>query len=115
MRNKDAICISMGSNKQVDSTLDWSPFEQQCRESGFDLIQPLQVGWYNTVTPASVHLPDFGDPTSLALVIGNTRSIWEHFLNALESSSNLQASDNPLDSFTEEQITSACATLSRPY
>ncbi len=46
-------------------------------------MQPLRVGQYNTAVDQAYALPDFGNPDRLAVLIGNTRRMWEPFLRAL--------------------------------
>ena len=62
---------------------------RECAAAGFDLVQPLQVGWYNAQVTGSLRLEDYGSAANLALVIGNTRALWEPFLHALSSDSGV--------------------------
>jgi cyanocobalamin reductase (cyanide-eliminating) / alkylcobalamin dealkylase len=76
-------------------------------EAGFELLQPLQVGWYNRAVEAAFQLDELGSPAHLALVIGNTRALWPKFLAALRRESELAHSEHPLDSYTERSVTRA--------
>jgi cyanocobalamin reductase (cyanide-eliminating) / alkylcobalamin dealkylase len=85
-----------------------------CEAAGFDLVQPLQVGWYNAIVSGSLRLEDFGSSTHLAVVIGNTRALWPKFLAALRADAALLASPHPLYRYTELAISAACAGLPQP-
>jgi methylmalonic aciduria homocystinuria type C protein len=91
-----------------------SPAGQAVAELGFDLVQPLQVGWYNAVVNGSLRLADFGSPEHLAVVIGNTRALWPKFLAALRADPELLAAPHPLHEYTERAIRAACAHLPQP-
>lgn len=78
---------------------------------GFDLIAPLQVGWYNAQVDHAYRLPDFGEPTSLAVVVANTRALWSRFLAAVRERPALQDDANPLDAYTVDVIAAAVASL----
>jgi methylmalonic aciduria homocystinuria type C protein len=83
-------------------------------EAGFDLVAPLQLGWYNQRVDAAFRLTDFGSPRHLGLVIGNTRALWEKFLAALAADPELARAEQPLDSYTEQCLTRALAALELP-
>jgi methylmalonic aciduria homocystinuria type C protein len=83
-------------------------------EAGFDLVQPLQVGWYNRSVEGSFQLDALGSSAHLALVIGNTRALWPKFLQALRRDSALGRSANPLDAYTERSVNGALARATTP-
>ncbi len=85
-----------------------------CEAAGFDLLQPLQVGWYNAAVSGSLRLEDFGSPQHLAVVIANTRALWPTFLAALRAEPELLAAPHPLYRYTERTISAACAGLPQP-
>jgi methylmalonic aciduria homocystinuria type C protein len=87
---------------------------RSCETAGFDLVQPLQVGWYNALVTGSLRLEDFGSPTHLAVIIGNTRALWPKFLAALRADPELLAAPHPLYRYTEQAIAAACAGLPQP-
>jgi cyanocobalamin reductase (cyanide-eliminating) / alkylcobalamin dealkylase len=74
--------------------------QRGCARAGFDLVQPLQVGWYNTRVAAPLRLESFGSGANLGLVVGNTRALWPAFLEALAADAALAASPHPLDTYT---------------
>ena len=88
---------------------------RECAAAGFDLVQPLQVGWYNAQVSGSLRLEDYGSPANLALVIGNTRALWAPFLRALRSDPALLSAAHPLYTYTEQCITRAASGLARPW
>lgn len=85
----------------------------RCTPAGFDLLQPLCVGWYNRVVAPAYRLPDFGDPRSLAVVIGNTRALWVPFQRAVAVDPTLRASLHPLQEYTTRVLIEAVANLAR--
>jgi methylmalonic aciduria homocystinuria type C protein len=92
-----------------------APFRRACGEAGFDLIQPLQVGWYNAQVTGSLRLEDFGSESTLALVVGNTRALWPVFLSALRAEPALLAAPHPLYAYTERCVARAAQTLEHPW
>jgi cyanocobalamin reductase (cyanide-eliminating) / alkylcobalamin dealkylase len=85
-----------------------------CESAGFDLLQPLRVGWYNARVEAPLRLENFGSDENLALVVGNTRALWPVFLAALARDPELAASPDPLDTYTVRHLTQLCADLELP-
>lgn len=84
---------------------------RSCSEAGFDLVQPLCVGWYNCRVEGALRLEDFGSSTHLALVIGNTRALWPRFLEAIRREPELARSEHPLDTYSERCIGRAVSAL----
>lgn len=82
--------------------------------AGFDLVQPLRVGWYNDAVAAPLGLEDFGSGQNLALLVGNTRALWPVFLDALSREAELAASSDPLDLYTERRLRAALCSIERP-
>ena len=87
---------------------------------GFDVCTPFRVSWYNDLIRSlglatdSDHvggaaftlspLPDFGrSGDALALLIGNSRAMWPHFLRWLRRQPDPQIKD-PVDTYTAEAI-----------
>lgn len=82
-----------------------------CSEAGFDLIQPLAVGWYNDCVEGALRLDDFGASTHLAVVIGNTRALWPRFCDAARREPELLSVEHPLEVYTERCIARAVAEI----
>eukprot|EP01098_Paradermamoeba_levis_P001094 TRINITY_DN11231_c0_g1_i1.p1 TRINITY_DN11231_c0_g1~~TRINITY_DN11231_c0_g1_i1.p1 ORF type:complete len:235 (-),score=27.86 TRINITY_DN11231_c0_g1_i1:157-861(-) len=75
----------------------------QLAKSGLDIVHPFQVGWYNRQTPKHP-LPSFLRQNTLGILVGNTKAIWNPFINHLKTKKTLSFS--PLDSFTESCVSS---------
>ena len=88
---------------------------RECDAAGFDLVQPLQVGWYNSQVTGNLRLEDYGSPSKLAFVIGNTRALWPKFLAALRAEPALLSEAHPLYAYTEQRIRRAAALIERPW
>lgn len=80
-------------------------------DDGFDLVQPLQVGWYNDAVEPAYRLPDGGRRDALAVLVANTRALWPRFLAALRATPALLADADPLDRYTVRCLRAACAGL----
>ncbi len=80
-----------------------------CHDHGLDLSARLQAGWYNERVARAHRLPDYNDPASEVVLIGNTRALWPAFLAALRNDAGLLRHPNPLDRFLEEVVDRACA------
>lgn len=85
--------------------------ERTCAPAGFDLLQPLCVGWYNRAVDAEYRVPDLGDPGSLAVVIGNTRALWTPFRRAVAADPALQVASHPLQQYIARVIGAAVEAL----
>jgi cyanocobalamin reductase (cyanide-eliminating) / alkylcobalamin dealkylase len=82
---------------------------------GFDLVQPCRVGWYNDLVDGDLRLEDWGSPHNLALVVGNTRALWQPFLAALAREPVLLERGDPLNRYTEREVQRAAHALAAPY
>jgi len=95
---------------------------ENLKESGFDLLTPFLVSWYNDEEhiinlPAVHKLPADGD--CLAVIVGNSRALWEPFLawtrTQLEADPKwLESHPHALDAFTEEKMQQALAQPGMP-
>jgi methylmalonic aciduria homocystinuria type C protein len=85
-----------------------------CAQVGFDLVQPLRVGWYNAQVQGSLRLEDYGSEQHLAIVIGNTRALWPVWLEVLASDPELAACPDPLDTYTERCLARVALALGVP-
>ena len=79
--------------------------------AGLDLLQPLQVGWYNDRVEGALRLEDFGSGAHLALVIGNTKALWPKLLEALCRDSELASAEHPIHQYTERTVARAVTEL----
>lgn len=67
---------------------------------GFTLVQPFQVGWYNSEIAETYRLPNPAE--DLGLLIGNTKLLWKPFMEFLSTQPSTWLMDNPhpLDTYT---------------
>ena len=86
-----------------------------CARRGLDLARPLRVGWYNQLVAPAHRLPDFGRPSSLAVIVGNTRALWPHLAAALRADPGLAAQADPVDRHCEAALGAAVADLPAPW
>ena len=89
----------------------YTRFAANLAAAGFDLVQPCRVGWYNDAVSADLRLEDWGSAHNLALVVGNTRALWPAFLAAIEREPALLQAADPLDRYTEREVTRAASAL----
>ncbi|KAL4458499.1 hypothetical protein ABPG75_013364 [Micractinium tetrahymenae] len=85
---------------------------RQLEPSGIDIVAPLALSWYNNPTVAALgaRIPGRGaaGPSALCILIANSRSLWEPFVEAC-AVEGLLAQDNPLDTFLERRLSAALA------
>jgi len=77
---------------------------KRLKATGFDLIEPFCVSWYNGVVQKEYQVEDFGRQRSLGVVIGANKNLWGAFLRSMKEDPSLQALDHPLDVYTERCI-----------
>jgi len=70
-------------------------------------VQPFQVGWYNRAVDNAFQLPDFGRPSVLGVLIGNTRALWPCFRDAVRADPRAIEQDHPLDRYVGAAILDA--------
>ena len=77
---------------------------------GLDLVQGFDVARYNdlmadheTLAP----LPQFGRHGALALLVGNTKALWPHFIKVFQDDADLAECPDPLDVWIE-RVVKAC-------
>ena len=96
-----------------DDSVTWHALlahaEQRTPSLGFELVSALRVGTYNRAVSESAQLPDLGDPSHLALVIGNTRTMWPAFLEHLRHFPEHIPLQNPLDCYVESTLSAMFA------
>ncbi len=80
-----------------------------CSANGLDLSARLQAGWYNERVAPAHRLPDYGDPGSEVIVIGNSHALWPAFIGALKNDPGLMSCPDPIDRFTEQLVESSRA------
>jgi len=83
--------------------------KRKLHRPGIDLVAPMQVGWYNAREPAETRLPEPVGPGSLALVLGNTRAMWDPFVASLRRKPRRLLTLAPLDSYVARAVGDAVA------
>ena len=74
--------------------------------SGLDICQPFCVQDYNFTQLKKDWLPTFDRESTTGILIGNSRGLWNHFLGyLLENQRNIE-SDNPLDDYIKQTVSS---------
>ena len=90
-------------------------FADRCLAAGLDLAAPLRVGWYNDAVDPHLRLHDFGNPESLAVLIGNSRALWPRLLDALRTDVELLDDANPVEGYTMRCVLEAAQCVDVPY
>jgi methylmalonic aciduria homocystinuria type C protein len=85
-----------------------------CARYGLDLTRSLRVGWYNQLVEPAHRLPDFGRPSCLAVIVGNTRALWPHLARALRADAGLAGHPDPVDQYCERVLGAAVADVPAP-
>lgn len=79
---------------------------------GLDTVTPLALGWYNSSLPVELgaRIPARGaaGQAALAVLVGNSRALWEPFLQAV-AADNLLQYDNPLEVYLDRQVSASLA------
>lgn len=82
-----------------------------CGSLGFDLVQSLSVSEYNTAVDGALRLDNLGDKNHLAFVLGNTRRLWNPFVEAWGTDASLKRSNDPLDDYVETRLSEVFVRL----
>lgn len=77
--------------------------------AGFDLLVPFHTRWAEPLPGAP--LPRVREGGGLAVLVGNTRALWDPFLAALRADPALLATPHPLDGYTARTLRTAAAEL----
>lgn len=78
---------------------DAARLTKRCRDMGLDLHAAFAIQDYNAAVDAPYQVADFGRARTLAMVVGNTRTIWPHALAGCEPDL-----DHPLDTWVERSV-----------
>ena len=76
-------------------------------EAGFDLLHRFDLADYNQFCKNHESLkpvPSFDQTHLLALLVGNTRTLWPTFLHEFRESAELQRSSDPFDLFVQRRV-----------
>jgi len=69
------------------------------------------VSWYNRAVDDAFRLQDFGKPSALGILIGNTRAIWPRFLETLRANRPRLDARHPLESYIEATVLTALEAI----
>ena len=114
--------MNVNVNVSVNMTMTVSPTGNQSDEivaalrdavgaAGLDIVEPLRVGWYNQVVAARHRLEDHGDPAALAVLIGNSRALWDRFVGWLRAHPGWLEEPDPLDRYVTMAVEEALARV----
>jgi len=73
-------------------------------EAGLDLSAAFPVDAYNRSVPDAYRLPTLGRGRPCGIVIGNSRTFWPKFLEALRRSPRLCESAHPVNTYVTEKL-----------
>ena len=83
------------------------PFSAALERYGLDIAHAFRVDAFNRTATGRDVLPDFGRPNALAVLVGNTRALWEPLKAAVKDDGGLATSAHPLDEYVERHIARA--------
>eukprot|EP01122_Echinamoeba_exundans_P015690 TRINITY_DN7579_c0_g1_i1.p1 TRINITY_DN7579_c0_g1~~TRINITY_DN7579_c0_g1_i1.p1 ORF type:complete len:258 (-),score=27.13 TRINITY_DN7579_c0_g1_i1:110-856(-) len=76
------------------------------RKKGLDIVKSFQTEWYNGNVQTGFQMNNFGSPTSLGILVGNTREIWTPFIDWLAQNPTRVIAPDPFDTYVTEQVNS---------
>ncbi|KAI8920574.1 hypothetical protein BC831DRAFT_478788 [Entophlyctis helioformis] len=104
----DALFATKLDTMPRDWTQIAADFERLLEPSGLDLVQPLDISWYNRAVPPAfrVHVPGVDTDSCLAILVGNSRAFWTPFTASLAThgSAWLATHANPVDDYVAEAV-----------
>ncbi len=80
------------------------------QKQGFEIVHPFDPSVYNSLVGLN-HRFELNSSSMLGLLVGNTRSLWPKFLEALAGGLDPSQSENPFDDFVESEILAAVGAL----
>ncbi|KAK9857585.1 hypothetical protein WJX84_000118 [Apatococcus fuscideae] len=80
--------------------------------TGLDLVAPFSLDWCTDPEHPSLaaHLQNGSEGQAMAVLVGNSRKLWQPFLSHWRSSEDLQASENPLDTYIQTELVNVLST-----
>lgn len=81
-------------------------------DHGIDIIHPFDLACYNNYLPKEAASIPSTIPNAMALLIGNTKLLWPHFIKYMADNPSLIDTEQPLDTYIEHNIQSALNTIS---
>ena len=81
---------------------------QALQHIGFDVVHPFPLEVLNETCLQDLHRILGRELPACGVLIGNTSSVWKHFIGWLEKQPNWHELKHPLDVFTEQRIQKCC-------
>lgn len=105
--------------EQMRASPSWPGIVEQiaarCEPAGLDLMQPFAVAAYNRVVDDAFRLPDLGRSAALGILIGNTRALWDRFVDAMGADPRAGEEADPLDRYVRAAVSRALEPLSHRF
>ena len=95
-----------------------APLRAALAGTGIDLLQPFAVQAYNRAVAGHARLgplETFARPGTLAVLLGNTRALWEPLLAACAADPGLRESRDPVDDYVQDRVLRAAAATGLPH
>ncbi|KAK9813724.1 hypothetical protein WJX73_005448 [Symbiochloris irregularis] len=110
-------CAAVGRDSQADYQTILRGVQDRLQRAGFDIVEPLCLGWYNEAVEdlqdSQIPLNTAPGAQTLAVLVGNSKNMWTHLLEACRESPALLASQDPVDSYCERTIQAATSAEQR--
>lgn len=96
------------SASPIDAATVARAFADVCAARGLDLVACARAGALNAAVAPQHALPARDD--ALCAVVGNSRALWEPFLDALVDDEALLSSQDPLDAYVARAVRAAASS-----
>jgi hypothetical protein len=83
--------------------------QQQLAQWGLDIVHPFTPQLFNAHCPADNALPTFGRASTAALLVGNSKQLWDPFLRHLAAHPEQLTAANPLDDYVQTALVASLA------
>ncbi|MEE2962145.1 MAG: hypothetical protein VYA34_15535 [Myxococcota bacterium] len=77
-------------------------------DRGFDIAHPFSLTRYNRMVDTLFQIDEKGEEPKLGMLVGNTKTIWPHFIGWLGFDTNRLGLANPLEDFVEKSLETSC-------
>jgi methylmalonic aciduria homocystinuria type C protein len=94
---------------ETSPTAVCAQLQQQLSSWGLDIVHPFTPQLFNAHCPADNALPTFGRTTTAALLVGNSRQLWDPFLRHLAAHPEQLEAANPLDDYIQTAMAASLA------
>ena len=83
-------------------------FIQTLMNRGFDIVHPFSLTSYNNIVDTPFQIDEKEEEAKLGMLLGNTKTIWPHFIHWLGLDTNRLGLANPLEDFVEKSLETSC-------